>query len=60
MTDITKDQFTICPECKQECTIIEINDSFNYSGTHCTHGKAGTHQMPSYYVSDCCEVEVKI
>lgn len=45
----------ICPECKQECLLIEKDDSFDYSGTHCTGGISGTQQLPIYYVSDCCE-----
>ena len=24
------------------------NDSFDYAGTHCTHGKSGTHHLPDY------------
>ena len=58
--DIIYYPFTECPECGQECKIIEQNDSFDYSGTHCTHGQAGTHRLPSYYISDCCEAEVEI
>lgn len=55
--DLSK--ITICPECGKECSIIEQDDSFAYSGTHCTGGKSGTHQMPTYVISDCCEAEVK-
>lgn len=47
--------FTTCPKCKKECKVIEVDESFTYSGTHCTEGKAGTHNVPVYYVSDCCE-----
>ena len=24
------------------------NDSFDYAGTHCTHGQSGTHHLPDY------------
>jgi len=51
---------TTCPKCKQECRLIKVDDSFDYSGTHCTNGKAGTHHVPVYYISDCCEVEIEI
>jgi len=50
----------ICPACGEECEVIEQNDSFSYSGTHCTYGQSGTHYMPSYYISNCCEAEVEI
>ena len=48
----------ICPECNQECLVVPIDDSFDYSGTHCTGGQPGTHRVPIYYVSDCCEAEI--
>ena len=50
----------LCPACKQSCKIIALDDSFSYSGTHCTGGQAGIH-YPSDYgtpVTDCCEAEV--
>lgn len=46
-----------CPDCGEPCTIIALDDSFDYSGTHCTGGIAGTY-YPSDCgtpVSDCCE-----
>jgi len=48
-----------CPECNQECTPVLQDDSFDYSGTHCTGGKDGTHHIPVYYTSDCCEAELE-
>jgi len=51
---------TICPECQEPCKVIPLDNSFDYSGTHCTGGKSGTH-YPSGYgdpVSDCCEVDI--
>jgi len=59
-TDIIEWPDTKCLKCGEECILVKQNDSFYYSGTHCTNGQSGTHKMPSYYVSDCCEVEVKI
>lgn len=49
-----------CPACGNPCTIIALDNAFDYSGTHCTYGQAGTH-YPSGYgspVTDCCEVSV--
>lgn len=28
------------------------NDSFDYAGTHATHGQSGTHHLPSYTILD--------
>ncbi len=52
---------TICPKCGEECTIIALDNAFDYSGTHCTGGRSGTH-YPSDYgtpVSDCCEAPME-
>lgn len=40
-----------CTECGQECS--EVWESFDYAGTHCTHGKSGTHYT-GYKISSCC------
>lgn len=40
-----------CLECGEECGTVE--ETFDYSGTHCTGGRAGTHHT-GVYVSDCC------
>ena len=56
---ITPDGF-LCPECNELCTIVPLDNSFDYPGTHCNNGKSGTH-YPSDYgtpVSDCCEAEI--
>ena len=47
----------ICSECGLPCEVIPLDNSFDYSGTHCTHGNGGTHYPPDYGtpVSDCCE-----
>lgn len=45
----------ICTDCQQPCTTHE--DTFDYAGTHCTHGKAGIHHTGNWY-SDCCDAEV--
>lgn len=51
---------TTCPECGEECEIIPLENSFDYAGTHCTHGVGGVH-YPSDYgapVSSCCEAYI--
>ncbi len=40
-----------CDECKEECELVE--ETFDYAGTHCTHGQPGTHHT-GVYVSECC------
>ena len=40
-----------CSACGEPCEIVE--ETFDYSGTHCTNGKAGTHHT-GVWVSDCC------
>ena len=45
----------ICPECQKPCRIIPFDDSFDYAGTHCTGGQPGTHHLPIWYGTDCCE-----
>lgn len=49
----------ICPECGKPCKVIAIDESFAYSGTHCTGGRSGVHHIPVWYGSDCCEVEIE-
>jgi hypothetical protein len=53
---------TICPECGEPCYIVPLDNSFDYSGTHCTHGRSGTHRPDGYGspVSDCCEVPIEV
>ncbi len=43
-----------CLDCGESCTLVE--ETFSYSGTHCTHGKSGTHHT-GHYVSSCCLAE---
>ena len=33
------------------------NDSFDYAGTHCTHGQSGTHELPDYCVAESCDID---
>ena len=40
-----------CTECGEECALVE--ETFDYSGTHCTHGRSGTHHT-GVWVSECC------
>lgn len=56
---ITPQNF-LCPACNQPCTIIALDNAFDYSGTHCTAGKSGIHYPSSYGspVTDCCEADV--
>ena len=42
----------ICEECGERCKVDE--ESFDYSGTHCTNGNGGTHKTGLYY-SSCCD-----
>ena len=50
---------TYCTQCGERCTIIPLENEFDYPGTHCTHGHAGTHYPPGWGspVSDCCEAD---
>jgi len=41
----------VCKECGEKCRAVEV--TFDYAGTHCTHGQRGTHHTGTY-VSDCC------
>ena len=43
-----------CNECGGPCGIVE--ETFDYSGTHCNSGISGTHHT-GVYVSDCCLTE---
>ena len=49
----------ICSACNQPCTVVALDNSFDYAGTHCTYGRAGTHRPEGYGapVSDCCEAD---
>ena len=49
------EQQTFCYECGEPCGVVA--ESFDYAGTHCTHGIIGTHYT-GYYVSDCCLAEI--
>jgi hypothetical protein len=44
-----------CTDCGRECTYHE--ESFSYSGTHCTGGEPGTH-FTGIMRSDCCHAEI--
>ncbi len=46
---------TYCLDCGDECS--PVAESFDYSGSHCTHGKGGTHYTRNY-LSDCCHAEL--
>lgn len=41
-----------CDECGNECNVIE--ETWGYSGTHCTNGIEGIHRTGHWY-SDCCD-----
>ena len=49
-----------CPECGEECKVVPLLNDFDYAGTHCTHGRGGTHYPQDYGlpVSDCCEAYI--
>jgi len=40
-----------CMDCGDNCPLVE--ETFDYSGTHCNYGKSGTHHT-GVYVSACC------
>jgi len=40
-----------CSYCGKRCKIIE--ETFDYAGTHCTHGNGGVHYT-GVYKSACC------
>ena len=44
-----------CLKCGELCSVEEVGN-FDYSGTHCNNGQAGTHHT-GLYASDCCEAE---
>ena len=46
-----------CTDCGDECKLVE--ETFDYPGTHCNHGIAGTHHT-GHYVSDCCLAEAEL
>jgi len=45
-----------CSECHEPCKAVE--ETFDYAGTHCTHGNTGTHHT-GHYVSDCCFADLE-
>ena len=48
-----------CSQCGEQCSVIEIDCSFDYAPAHATHGLPGTHHE-SYWGSDCCHAVVEI
>ena len=44
-----------CTECGDFCKAVE--ETFDYSGTHCTNGVSGTHHT-GHLVSACCLAEI--
>lgn len=56
MIETTENDTPKCSECHEECKAVE--ETFDYAGTHCTHGIAGTHRT-GHYVSDCCCAELE-
>ena len=50
-----------CPKCGEFCEIVPLDNSFDFAGTHCTHGQSGTnypndHGSP---VSNCCDAPME-
>lgn len=56
MKHIANDEYSLtqlyCTNCKEPCEVHE--ETWDYPGTHCTHGIAGVHHSGNY-VSDCCD-----
>lgn len=46
----------VCTDCGDLCGSFE--ETFDYPGTHCTHGNPGTHHT-GHYLSDCCHAEIQ-
>jgi len=44
-----------CNWCGEICEAVE--ETFDYSGTHCSGGKDGFHRTGNY-LSSCCDAEV--
>ena len=36
----------VCPVCGEQAEIVPLDESFDYSGTHCTFGRSGTYTPP--------------
>jgi hypothetical protein len=45
----------VCLACGEPCTALR--ESFDYAGTHCTHGRSGTHYT-GRWISDCCGADI--
>ena len=46
-----------CQHCGNICEVVE--ESFDYRGTHCNHGRSGIHYT-GYYESRCCGADIDI
>ena len=48
-----------CTDCGERCKLIALENEFDYSGTHCSNGRSGTHYPAGggEPVSDCCEAD---
>ena len=55
MNDELSEDF-ICDDCEQACSIFE--ETIDFSGTHCTGGRDGTHRT-GVYLSECCNADYK-
>ena len=56
----TPPNFT-CPECGELADIVGDDNSFDFSGTHCTHGQSGTHYPEGWGapICSCCEAPLE-
>lgn len=54
LPEYTTEQNFRCPECGELSTIIALDNSTNYAGTHCTHGLSGTH-YPANWGKPVCD-----
>ena len=46
-----------CGECGVYGEIRAEVISWDYAGTHCTHGKSGTHYEGTDFLSECCDAQ---
>jgi hypothetical protein len=53
---------TVCTSCGEPCKVVALRNEFDFAGTHCTHGRGGTHYPEGWGspVSDCCGEDTEI
>ena len=56
------DEVVRCPACHEMAVVVPLLNEFNYSGTHCNHGRAGVHYPDDWGrpVTECCGEEIEL